>query len=272
MLRRIKATIAYDGFDYYGFQAQSNKLAIANILNATLSKICDEEITVTSASRTDRKVHATDQRFHFDTNSLIEISKLEYALNKQLPTSMAVRNMTATTTDFHCRASVTSKEYRYYLSTSNDPFLKRYTGQYLFKALDLEKMQRCTKLFVGTHNFSSFCTNDEKSKKSYIRTVENLEINSFNNLIEFVISGNGFLRSMVRMIVGTLVEVGKNKIDESYITSRLDKERNTTIYKIAPEGLYLVSVKYQYDLTSEVKLPMPYYLMKWNYLAHLTLF
>jgi len=210
-LRRLKCVVAYDGTDFSGFQAQPDQVTVQGEIEAALQRITGEPMQISGSGRTDAGVHACGQVIHFDTASSIPLEKWGFVLNNQLPDSIVIRSVEEVPDTFHARFDVRMKEYRYCIDNNPaaDVFRHRYADHIRFP-LDVEAMQRAARHLVGEHDFTSFC-----SAKTYVedkvRTVYALFVERLDNEVWVTCRGNGFLYNMVRIIVGTLVEVGQGK-------------------------------------------------------------
>ncbi|MGM9882167.1 MAG: tRNA pseudouridine(38-40) synthase TruA [Bacilli bacterium] len=245
---RYLITISYDGTNFSGYQKQPKERTIQGELEKALKEINGgKKVEVHASGRTDAKVHALAQRVHFDLNTKITCEKLEKALNSLLPDDIYVRKAEEVKEDFHARFSAIGKEYIYILNMGQyNPLERNYVYQHNEK-LDVVEMERAMKYLEGTHNFKSFTKTDEE-KDDYVRTISQTNLirdTKDINKITLVFVGTGFLRYMVRNIVGTLIEVGKGNIKSEKIIEILKKEDRRAAGKTAnPEGLYLKNVFY----------------------------
>ena len=244
-MNNIKCVVSYNGTNYSGWQVQTNSNSIQEEIELALFKICKEKIKITGAGRTDSGVHSIGQTFNFKTNINMEPDKWKLALNSLLPLDIRITSSELVDEDFHSRFNAKGKIYRYLLNTNEfDPIHKDLIYQYTQK-LDANKMQLASRLFLGKHDFRNFCSNSIEEVKDFTKEIEYFNIKDDNGLISFEVKGSGFLRYQVRMMVGTLIEIGSGKKDESIISSRLDKlEFNTTSYNAPSNGLYLMKVIY----------------------------
>lgn len=249
-MKRVKLTVAYDGTNYHGWQVQNKAVTIEGELNKALSSITGEEIKVIGASRTDAGVHALGNVAVFDTYSRMPAEKFLYALNQKLPEDIVIQISEEVSTDFHPRHCDCRKTYEYTILNRKVPLPEyRNSAYFYYGSLDIENMRKSCKAFIGEHDFASFCSSGAQVQ-STIRTIYNLEIlehaTSGGNIITICVQGNGFLYNMVRIIVGTLLEVGKGKINpldiEEIITSCDRSKAGAT----APaRGLKLIEIIYQ---------------------------
>ena len=241
---RYLITFSYDGTNYNGYQKQLNKNTIQDKIESALNKITSNKIIIHASGRTDSKVHALNQRAHFDLDKEYDLYKLKKSINSLIPEDIHISKIEVVDNDFHARFNVKEKEYIYKLNIGEyNPIDRNYVYQYN-KELDLDKMIEASKYLLGEHNFKSFTKTDD-SKEDYIRNIYKINIIKKDNIITFDFIGNGFLRYMIRNIVGTLIEVGENKIDPIKVKEILDSQNRKNAGKTAhPEGLYLYNVKY----------------------------
>lgn len=245
---RIRLDISYDGHNFMGFQRQPELRTVQGEIERVLTKIFNKETVITAAGRTDAGVHALNQVVTFEPNREIELNRLRYSLNCLLPNDIHVNEIREVSDDFHPRQSATSKVYRYLINVGEaNPFYENYRYEFKRK-LNLDKMIEASKLFVGTHDFKNFTTKKE-DLKNFVRTIYSLEIMQKENEITIEIKGDGFMRYMVRMIVGTLIMIGLGKENNDFIIERLNTDdHNVVIYKVPGNGLYLVKVNYGEDM------------------------
>lgn len=245
---RYLITISYDGTLFSGYQKQPKERTVQSELEKALKEINGgKKVDVHASGRTDAGVHALNQKVHFDLETKITTDKLVKGLNSLLPKDIYVKNATEVKEDFHARFSAIGKEYIYILNMGEyNPIERNYVYQYN-KKLDVVEMERAMKYLEGEHNFKSFTKTDEE-KDDYVRTISqtNLIRNGKDlNKITLVFVGTGFLRYMVRNMVGTLINVGEGKIKSEEVIEILKKENRKAAGKTAnPEGLYLKNVFY----------------------------
>ncbi|MBQ7839037.1 MAG: tRNA pseudouridine(38-40) synthase TruA [Lachnospiraceae bacterium] len=244
-MRRIRLTVAYDGTNYNGWQIQPNGITIEAVLNRTISSLTGEDIAVIGASRTDSGVHARCNCAVFDTRMRMPASKFAYALNQRLPDDIRIRKSEETATDWHPRkcSSIKTYEYRIVNEEFPDP-LNRLYAHFCYLKLDAEKMQRAAKYLVGEHDFKSFCSVNTQAE-STIRMITKITVDRQENQILIRVSGTGFLYNMVRIIAGTLLEVGAGKYEPEYVQEILAACDRSKAGPTAPaRGLTLV--KYEF--------------------------
>lgn len=245
-MRNIKLTIEYDGKDFNGWQKQPNKLNIQGTIEQAIKSITGEDVELNASGRTDAGVHALGQVANFKTDSQIPIEKFAIAINSKLKKSIVIKKAEEVDERFHSRYNCKRKTYRYIINTSETGSAIYRNLEYNIKMqLDVKKMQEAVKFFVGEHDFSAFKSSGTSSKSS-VRTIYNAKVEQDGERIIIELTGNGFLYNMVRIISGTLVEVGLNKIKPEDITKIIEsKNRQNAGKTLPPCGLYLVSVEYE---------------------------
>lgn len=245
-MRNIKLTIEYDGKNFAGWQTQPGKISIQGEIIKAIQEITGEEIELNASGRTDAGVHALGQVANFKTNSKIEIEKIPYAINSKLPNSIVIRKAEEVEERFHSRYNCKGKTYRYIIRNSEFPSaLNRYREFHVPQKLDIEKMERVIKLFEGTHDFKGFKSSGGNQKKTTVRTLTKCELKQDGELLSIELSGDGFLYNMVRIIAGTIVDVGLGKIAEEDMIKILESgDRSLAGRTLPPHGLYLVDVRY----------------------------
>lgn len=244
-MRNIKLTIEYDGKDFNGWQKQPNKLNIQGNIEKVISEITKEEIELIGSGRTDAGVHAIGQVANFKTNSNIPIEKFAIAINSRLKKSIIIKKAEEVPERFHSRYNCKKKTYRYIINNSDMGSAIYRNLEYNIKMpLNLENMKKASKYFEGEHDFSAFKASGTSSKSS-VRTIYSADVKKENGRIIIELTGNGFLYNMVRIISGTLVEVGLGKIRPEEIKDIIDsKNRQMAGKTLPPYGLYLVEVNY----------------------------
>ncbi len=238
------AIVQYDGTNYAGWQVQPDSRSIEEEIEKVLSKILNTPTKIYGSGRTDAKVHAFGQTFHFDSKEITDLDKFTYSVNKLLPDDIHIVSMKEVDEDFHARYSVKEKTYMYVVNMGKyDVFNRNYTNQ-LLKELDIKKIREASKFFEGEHNFQNFTTKDE-DEDSFVRNISKIDVMVNNTIVTFLLTGDGFMRYMVRMIVGTLIEVGLGRISPEKVKEILeDTSRKPVSYKTSPEGLFLLKVNY----------------------------
>lgn len=244
-MRNVKLTIEYDGTNYHGWQSQINAITVQDVLKDAVVKLTGENCNIIGSSRTDVGVHALGQVANFHTGSSIPPERFSYALNSVLPDDIVVKKSEEVNLDFHSRYSARGKKYRYLFYNSVHPSaLLRNRACHIAHLLDFEAMQKALAYFTGKHDFSAFRAAGSSVKTSE-RTITHVSMAREEEIIKFEIAGDGFLYNMVRIIAGTLVEVGTGKIAAESIPRIIESRDRTGAGKTAPaQGLYLVEVYY----------------------------
>ncbi|MCL2752772.1 MAG: tRNA pseudouridine(38-40) synthase TruA [Defluviitaleaceae bacterium] len=243
----ILLKVAYDGTNYAGWQIQKNDITVHGVLHDAIKQILNgSDFSLLGASRTDAGVHALGQCVHLMPENLnIPVERLPYALNSVLPKDIAVLDSKIVSDDFHPIRDAISKTYIYKIwnKAYRNPLLHNYSA-HISKGLDVELMQESCIHFVGKHDFAAFCATGS-SVKTTVREIFSLKISNSNGLIEIFVNGNGFLYNMVRIIAGTLVEVGLGKINPNTIPAIIAScDRNKAGRTMPPQGLTLIEVEY----------------------------
>ncbi len=244
-MQRILLTVEYDGTAYVGWQRQVNGLAVQQVLEEALSTACGHSVTVTGSSRTDAGVHALSQMVHFDTGCSIPADKFPFVLNNLLPPDIRVQRGQTVPPGFHARFLSSGKTYTYrMLNTRHGSAMKRNTHWHIPVPLRIAPMQASLESLTGTHDFSAFQAAGGTAKTT-VRTIYSAELDVRDGELIFRISGNAFLYNMVRIIAGTLVEIGLDKrgpdaFERAFRTgSRLELGMTAP-----PHGLELTGVRY----------------------------
>ena len=242
---RYKVILAYDGRNYAGFQSQKNATAIQDIVEGAIERVFSEKIRIIMSSWTDAGVHAYGQVFHFDTDKEKDEGKLKFSLNSLLPDDIHVVEVKKVSRDFHARYSVKKKTYEYLINLGEyDVFLKGRAFQCFYK-LDVDLMKEGAKLFLGEHDFSSFNTSSLKEYPNQVRNITEFSITRKKDILKIRVTSSGFLRNMVRIMVGTLIDLGRGKKSLDDIKDMLEHPcKSTRRYNADPNGLYLVKIFY----------------------------
>ena len=246
-MRNIKLTIEYDGRDFNGWQKQPDKLNIQGTIENAIKAITGEEVELNASGRTDAGVHAFGQVANFKTNSNLPIEKFPIAINSKLKKSIIIKSAEEVEERFHSRLTCKRKTYRYVINNSvSGTAIYRNLEYHVAVKLDLEKMQEAVKHFEGEHDFKAFKASGTSSKSS-VRVIYNAKVFEMpDNRVYIELTGNGFLYNMVRIIAGTLVDVGLNKIKPEDIEDIINsKDRSLAGKTLPPQGLYLVNVEYK---------------------------
>lgn len=242
---RYKVAIAYNGRNYAGFQSQINATAIQDVIEDKLQIIFGQKIRIVMSSRTDAGVHALDQVFHFDSPTEKEPAKLKYSLNSLLPKDIHVKTIDIKDESFHARYSVKKKTYEYLINTGEyDVFLDGLAYQ-CFYHLDVDLMKKGAEMLRGRHDFTSFNTSALKEYPDQIRTINEFRILQKKDLLIIRVTASGFLRNMVRIMVGTLIDVGRGQKTLEDIEDMLEHpNKSKRRYNADPNGLYLKKIFY----------------------------
>ena len=232
-----------------GWQKQPNKLNIQGTIEQAIKQVVKEEVELNASGRTDAGVHALGQVANFKTNSNIPIEKLPIAINTNLKKSIRIIKAEEVDDSFHSRLSCKKKTYRYVINNSSvESAIYRNLETYIPYKLDISKMKKAIKYFEGKHDFKAFKASGTSSRSS-VRIIYKAEIKEAEKgRIYIELTGNGFLYNMVRIIAGTLVEVGQGKIEPEEIINIINSGKREKAGKtLPPNGLYLVNVEYDVD-------------------------
>lgn len=244
--KRIKLTVSYEGTRYHGFQRQPMGITVQETLEKAIEQLQGEPVRIVGSGRTDAGVHARGQVVHFDTTATIPPERWGAALNSVLPDDIVIRRSEQVSDTFHARYDVKSKTYRYLIDHGRvrDVFL-RNMAWHIAQPLDLVAMKKAAAAFVGTHDYTAFCS-AKTDVENRVRTITQMHIETDENRMWLTFTGNGFLYNMVRIMTGTLVEVGMGKRDAAEIPLMIEaKDRTLTGITAPPQGLYLWSVDYE---------------------------
>ncbi|WP_442597533.1 tRNA pseudouridine(38-40) synthase TruA [Neobacillus sp. D3-1R] len=245
-MTRMKCTIAYDGTHFSGYQIQPKGRTVQEELENTLKKLHrGREVKIVASGRTDAGVHAKGQVIHFDTDLNIPEEKWPIAMNSLLADDISVLDSAMVDSNFHARFDVVGKEYRYYVyfSKKRDPFKRNYATNFPF-LVDIDAIREAMGHLLGTHDFTSFCS-AKTEVEDKVRTIQEIDILEENGMLVFRFMGNGFLYNMVRIITGTLLEVGTGDRNPKSIPEILARKDRIYAGKTAPaQGLYLWKVFY----------------------------
>ncbi|MBS4197896.1 tRNA pseudouridine(38-40) synthase TruA [Lederbergia citri] len=245
-MKRYKGIVAYDGSGFSGYQIQPNGRTVQEELEKALGKMHKgAEVSIVASGRTDAGVHAKGQVIHFDSTLQLPSERWVKALNGLLPGDISLMQVDSVSSDFHARFDASGKTYKYvvYTGSVRDPFKRHYAAHHPYK-LDIEKVKKASECLIGTHDYTSFCS-AKTDMDNKVRTVSKISIEQKDDEIVFTFTGNGFLYNMVRIMVGTMLDVGTGKIEVESIPAILAGRDRTLAGKTAPaEGLYLWEVYY----------------------------
>lgn len=247
-MRRVMLTVAYEGTNYCGWQVQPNGRTIEGELNRALSELLHEKIVVIGASRTDSGVHSRGNVAVFDTASGIPAEKFALALNQRLPEDIAVQSSREVPADFHPRRLSSRKTYEYRILNRAMPMpLMRRDTYFCHFPLDVDRMQKAAEYLKGEHDFKSFCSTASAVEMT-VRTIYSLHIARLDDLITIGVTGSGFLYNMVRILAGTLIEVGTGKRDpESMREILLARDRAAAGPTAPAHGLTMIGIRFEQE-------------------------
>ena len=245
---RVRIKVAYDGTAYHGWQVQKNGDTIEAQLNRHLSELLEEKIQVIGASRTDSGVHALCNIAVFDTHTRMPAGKISYAMNQRLPEDIRIQESVQVADDFHPRKCKSIKTYEYKIWRGEFPMpTQRLYSHFMYTPVNVELMREAAAYLEGKHDFKSFCSMDSQAE-STVRTIYKIELIEDGNMLKIRISGSGFLYNMVRIIVGTLIEFGREKYPTEKMPEILEaRDRQQAGPTMPAKGLTLV----QYDFLAE---------------------
>lgn len=247
-MHKVAFEVSYDGTNYAGFQRQPNHITIQSELERALEELTKEPITIYGSGRTDAGVHALGQVMHFSTNLSIPIEKWPLAIRNYLPDDIVVRRTFSVADDFHARYDAIAKVYRYQIDCGAVPnvFYRRYSYHYPHH-LDIEQIRAALPVLSGTHDYSAFCSTGT-SIENKVRTIYKIGLKEDGDLLQLDFHGNGFLYNMVRILVGTLLQVGGGRIAITDIPEIIaSKDRHRAGVTAPAHGLTLLKVHYPID-------------------------
>jgi tRNA pseudouridine38-40 synthase len=247
MSKNIMLIIEYDGSNYHGWQMQKNSISVQEVLSKAIKKLTGEDIIPVGAGRTDAGVHALGQVANFKTESGILPHKFAVALNSILPGDITIRESREVNAGFNARFSAKSKHYRYIIFNRQQPSALMFKHAWHVPVpLNIDVMNKAAKYLLGRHTFKAFCASGH-SLKSFDRTIFHSEWSKKEDLLVYDIKGDGFLYNMVRIIAGTMVDIGKGSLEPGIITEALKTGNRKILGQTAPpDGLYLMEVYYDY--------------------------
>ena len=245
-MKRVRLVVAYDGTNYCGWQLQKNGETIEGVLNRELTALLKEPVAVIGASRTDAGVHAFAQVANFKIESDFPIEKIATAINSQLKKSIRVLKAQEVPLEFHSRYHCHKKTYGYIIENSEQgTAIYRNNTFHVSQPIDVEKMQQAANYLIGEHDFSSFKSSGTSSKSS-VRTIYQAQVLKEQTRVIIMLTGNGFLYNMVRIIAGTLVEIGLGHMEPEEMKKILEaKNRQKAGKTLAAQGLFLMNVEYE---------------------------
>lgn len=241
---RLFAVVEYDGTSYAGWQYQPDQISVQETIERAISQIRNTPTKIFGSGRTDAGVHALGQTFHFDIDEVRDLKKFRHSINCVLPKDIHVLSLKVVNDDFHARLSAKEKTYEYRINLKEpSAFLYKYE-EFVDQKLDLDEMKKCAKVFEGKHCFQNFTTKEE-DEDNFVREIYKIVLEERDGRLTIRFTGNGFMRYMVRLLVGSMIQVGRAKISVQDVRNVLDsKERIPVSYKADSKGLFLVEVKY----------------------------
>ena len=248
-VRNLLFTLRYDGSAFHGWQIQHNAVTVQQVFQQAVAEVLGKCPDIKGCSRTDSGVHANMFCLSMKTDHPIPCERMKAAVNSHLPMEVVITDVREVPTDFHARYSALGKRYIYKIhnSQTRDPFL-RQRALYYRRPIDVEKLSRAAKAYVGAHDFTSFCTLDKREVGDFVRTVKDFSVWREGDMVYMSVSADGFLYNMVRIMVGTLLLINEGGIEEGSIPSILLACDRAQAGPTAPAcGLYLDKVYYDFD-------------------------
>lgn len=242
---RIFGRVSYKGTRYQGWQKQTSAPSIQETIEKVFSQILNTPITIYGSGRTDAGVHAKGQTFHFDVDKEVELDKLLYSVNCLLPDDIYINSLEKVDDDFHARYCAKAKVYQYNIRFSHRDVFQNELEATIPQPCDIFLFKEALQLFVGKHNFQNF-TSKEEDEGEFMREIYGIKCLDNGDRMSIILKGNGFMRYMIKYIIGTAIAVSQNKEDINFIKERLDntEKRNIVSYKAPSEGLFLLDVLY----------------------------
>jgi len=241
----MKFVLEYEGTNYHGWQVQPGLITVQGVLEDRLSRLVKEEVKTIVAGRTDAGVHALGQVVNFLTDSHIPLDSWQPAINSVLPEDIRVKEVEEVPLSFNARSSALSRRYRYRILNRDYPSVFERNYSYFYRGeMELDAMREASRCLLGTHNFRSFCASIYE-RENFIRTVQDITLNREGDIVSLEIEANGFLPHMVRIIVGTLLDIGRGKLAPNEMRDILSAEDRKRAGRTIPaRGLYLIEVRY----------------------------
>lgn len=246
---RYRVLLAYDGSGYAGYQSQINGIAIQDVIEKALEKIHHEKVSITASGRTDAGVHALGQVFHFDGSSSIGPRGYYNALNTLLPKDIRIRAVQEAPEDFHARFSVEKKVYSYVLTRERDnPFIDRYKT-ILQTRSDVDRMKEASRVFLGSHDFTSFAHGKLHPDKPRVRRIDAIDFEDDGRDVKVTFEGNGFMRYQIRMMMAVILRAGEGLLTPAEIQAMLEaRDKEASRFNAPAKGLYLVHALYPKEI------------------------
>jgi tRNA pseudouridine38-40 synthase len=239
----LKLTLEYDGTDFVGWQYQLNGRSVQEEIEKVLHQLLQENIRIMGGGRTDAGVHARGQVAHFSTNTNMDLQRFKKSVNGMLPRDIALQNVELVSSDFHARYSATKRRYRYFIRRGLTAIERKYCWE-IFCPLDIKKMHACAEIILGEHDFQSFCKKQAEVDHYSCQVVQSQWQEKGEQLI-YVIEANRFLYSMVRTLVGTMIDVGRGATPQDEFIDILNGRNRGLAGCAAPaKGLFLEEIVY----------------------------
>ncbi len=253
---RLRVLLSYDGTDFYGWQKQPHtEETLQGLLESCLSQIFNQKLSVVGSGRTDRGVHALNQWFHVDIDEPKELDNLQYKLNRMTPDSVFIKSVWEAPVDFHAQISALSKCYKYRIlpGKERNPFTERFSWQ-LGRPVDLEYLQELASIFKGEHDFSSFQSQGTPVSTTVRKILKSRWVAKKGGAWEYQVMGSGFLKQMVRNMVGTMLKLEQLQAPTSSLKELLEaRDRQLAAAPAPAQGLFLASVQYPQSLDNKCR-------------------
>lgn len=244
-MQRVKLEIEYDGTSLYGWQRQKKHRSVQGEIESALGSLFGKEVLITGSSRTDAGVHALGQVAHLDIDDNFPAERLSLALNPLLPDDVKIVSSKKVSPNFNARFDVDKKTYIYLVSLAPLSPIKRNYYAFCDYPLNYDDMKKCAEMFLGTHYFKGFCASAAQVK-NYERTILQSKVTKSGSTLKFIFTGNGFMQHMVRIFVGTIIDVGRGKLSLKSVAEALESgDRSKAGKTMPPNGLYLKKIVFR---------------------------
>lgn len=242
---RILGKVSYKGSRYQGWQKQMDAPSVQETIEKVLSQILNQAISIQGSGRTDAGVHAKGQTFHFDIDKDVDLDRLNYSLNCLLPEDIYVLSLQKVNDDFHARYSAKGKIYQYDIHFGHRDVFHNEIEATILQKCDISLLKEALLQFIGKHDFKNF-TSKEEDENQFMREIYDISFMEKEDRLSIILKGNGFMRYMIRFMIGSAIAISQNKENISFIKEKLDskKERSIVCYKAPSEGLFLIDVIY----------------------------
>lgn len=240
---RYLMNFSYDGSSFNGYQKQVNKNTVQDNIEDVLKERFGHEVSIYASGRTDAGVHAINQYAHFDLDEEVDLDKLVIYLNDKTRDDIYIKSVTKVNDEFNARFSALSKTYKYVIRTKDYNLFYRNYELYYGKEIDINRLEDLSNVFIGEHDFENFTTIQDK-KETYVRFIESIRFDKSDDYVVIYITGHGFLRFMVRNIIGCFLDYNDGKLSKEDVINMLDKKTDMKPVKVKACGLYLCDVEY----------------------------